>query len=88
MLFAAAKKCKRNDKGQDEFDTFDSVEYKVDEETRQYLKRVIAANPQAKIVRPNGYYDTDEDEMKEAEKRKIKKTKTSRFAVRDEKGNL
>ena len=86
-MFAASKKGKRNDKAQDETDMYDSIENKVDEETRHYLKRVIAANPQAKIVRPNGYYDTDEDEAKDAEKYKLKKTKTSRFAVRDEKGS-
>ena len=68
----APKPGKKKDKDIDDIDLamYDSIEYKIDEETRHYLKRVIAANPNAQIALPNGYYDTDEDEAAEKERAK------------------
>ena len=56
---------------------------------RNYLKRVIAANPKAKIVLPEGFYDSDEEEQAR-ERKLIAKRMSSNFIVYDydEHGNL
>ena len=37
------------------------LEMTLDDDTRQYLKRLIRDNPQAVIIKPEGYYDSDEE---------------------------
>ena len=38
------------------------IQQPMDNNQRNYLKRVRAANPQAKVVLPEGFYDSDEEE--------------------------
>ena len=56
---------------------------------RNYLKRVIATNPKAKVVLPEGFYDSDEEEAA-IERKKIAKRMSSNLIVYeyDEHGNL
>ena len=56
---------------------------------RNYLKRVRAANPQAKVVLPEGFYDSDEEELAR-ERKLIAKRMSSNLMVYeyDGDGNL
>ena len=38
------------------------IQQPMDNNQRNYLKRVRAANPQAKVILPEGFYDSDEEE--------------------------
>ena len=51
---------------------------KLDDDTRQYLKRLKVTYPEASICIPEGYYDSDEEEARN-KKLQIAKKMSSRF---------
>ena len=62
---------------------------KLDDDTRQYLKRLKVTYPEASICIPEGYYDSDEEEERN-KKLQIAKKMSSRFIAYeiDQDGNI
>ena len=46
--------------------------YRINEDERKYLSRLRKACPDAKINLPEGYFDTDDEEVESQEKKKKK----------------